>query len=241
MEGASMQGNELAAGDRDCIMYKEENARFILIQPTDENDQKELPEEIHAIRTSGIPFLLISVSVLDWGRELVPWEADAPFGNSKFGSDAGEFLELIRTSVIPKARQEAPGAGLVIGGYSLAGLFALWSSFQTDAFAGCAAASPSVWIDGWMEYARTHAPLAGAYSLSLGDREEKAKNPLLRTVGTCMKQQVEILENDIDKKCGNIRNVSFHMNAGNHFQDSGKRTGDVFAQAMRMALKIEDT
>ena len=55
-----------------------------------------------------------------------------------------------------------------------------------------------------------------------------------------MKQQVEILENDIDKKCGNIRNVSFHMNSGNHFQDSGKRTGDAFAQAMRMALKIGD-
>ncbi|MDD6789536.1 MAG: hypothetical protein PUE04_05480, partial [Lachnospira sp.] len=91
-----------------------------------------------------------------------------------------------------------------------------------------------------MEYARTHAPLAGAYSLSLGDREEKAKNPLLRTVGTCMKQQVEILENDLNKKCGNIRNVCFHMNSGNHFQDFGKRTGDAFAQAMRMALKIGD-
>ena len=64
---------------------------------------------------------------------------------------------------------------------------------------------------------------------------------MLRTVGTCMKQQVEILENDIDKKRGNIRSVCFHMNSGNHFQDSGKRTGDAFAQAMRMALKIEDT
>lgn len=239
MKETEVQGMTIPAGDRDCLLYGEERAPFILIQPTDEHDTEALSEEICAVRTSGIPFLLVSVPVLDWERELVPWTADAPYGNRKFGPDAGKFLERISANVIPEAMRFSPGARLIIGGYSLAGFFALWSSFQTDAFAGCAAASPSVWVDGWTGYADTHAPLARVYSLSLGDREEKAKNPLLRTVGTCMKRQVAVFERAIDERCGNIRNVQFQMNPGNHFQDSGKRTGDAFAKAMQMYLEAE--
>ena len=39
-----------------------------------------------------------------------------------------------------------------IGGYSLAGLFSLWAAYQTDVFSGFAAASPSVWFPGFIEY-----------------------------------------------------------------------------------------
>jgi hypothetical protein len=222
MKETEVQGMTIPAGDRDCLLYGEERAPFILIQPTDEHDTEALSEEICAVRTSGIPFLLVSVPVLDWERELVPWTADAPYGNRKFGPDAGKFLERISANVIPEAMR-----------------LSLWSSFQTDAFAGCAAASPSVWVDGWTGYADTHAPLARVYSLSLGDREEKAKNPLLRTVGSCMKRQVAVFEKAIDERCGNIRDVQFQMNPGNHFQDSGKRTGDAFAKAMQMCLEAE--
>ncbi len=225
-----------SAGDRECRICGSSDASFILIQPCDDHDLETGKEELEAIGAEKIPFLLVMVPVLDWGRELVPWKAKAPYGNTDFGSDAAGFLKLITGRVIPQTRILAPDAKLLIGGYSLAGFFALWSTFQTDTFAGCAAASPSVWVDGWIPYAQTHAPLAAVYSLSLGDKEARAKNPLLRSVGTCMNQQIDIFRKDIDEKCGSILNMNFQMNPGNHFQNSGKRTGDAFALAMRMLM-----
>lgn len=41
-----------------------------------------------------------------------------------------------------------------LGGYSLAGLFSLWAAYQTNLFAGIAAASPSVWFPGFLDYAK---------------------------------------------------------------------------------------
>ncbi len=67
----------------------------------------------------------------------------------------------------------------VLGGYSLAGFFALWSSYQTELFDGIAAVSPSVWYPQWMEYAKDNKPLATSVYLSLGDKEEKTKNPTM--------------------------------------------------------------
>ena len=49
---------------------------------------------------------------------------------------------------------------LIPGGYSLAGLFALWSVFRSDRFKAAAAASPSVWFRGWLDYAASHQPHA---------------------------------------------------------------------------------
>ena len=48
----------------------------------------------------------------------------------------------------------------IIGGYSLGGLFALWAARNTDAFTAVAAASPSLWINGWGEYAAAHPILS---------------------------------------------------------------------------------
>ena len=45
---------------------------------------------------------------------------------------------------------------VVLGGYSLAGLFALWAATRTDTMYGVAAASPSVWFPGWPGYEAAH-------------------------------------------------------------------------------------
>ena len=58
-----------------------------------------------------------------------------------------------------------------IGGYSLAGLFALWTAYQTDIFKGVAA-SPSVWFPGFAEYMKKNEIKTDTVYLSLGDGEE---------------------------------------------------------------------
>ena len=91
------------------------------------------------------------------------------FGNEDFGDGAVRTLEQILTLCTDKSRT------YYIGGYSLAGLFSLWAAYQTDVFSGIAAASPSVWFPGFIEYMKEHEIKSETVYLSLGDREEKTR------------------------------------------------------------------
>ena len=128
-------------------------------------------------------------------------------------------------SVIPgkdeKASQDAKKT--FIGGYSLAGLFALWTVFQTDIFQGVAAASPSVWFPGFLDYTHEHIIQTKAVYLSLGDKEEKTKNPLMSQVGNA----IRTLHEAIAAK-GTIK-TTLEWNSGNHFKDPDLRTAKAFA------------
>jgi predicted alpha/beta superfamily hydrolase len=158
--------------------------------------------------------------IKDWNQELTPWAAPAVFGKVPFGSGAEKTLEFITNQLLPEVQENIPH--LILGGYSLAGLFALWSGYQTDKFEGIAAASPSVWYPKWIDYASENKPLAKSVYLSLGDKEEKAKNPVMAQVGNAIRKQHELLtEQEI--------NTLLEWNAGNHFVDSDKRMAKGFA------------
>ena len=124
-----------------------EDARIILVQPVDDHDREGLEEEIRLIRTlSGRKdFRLIAFPVNDWDEDLSPWSAPPVFGEEPFGDGAARTLQQIE-AVLPENAD-----AIYIGGYSMAGFFALWAVYQTNCFAGAAAVSPSVWFPGWME------------------------------------------------------------------------------------------
>ena len=110
----------------------------------------------------------------------------------------------------------------LIGGYSLAGFFALWASYQTLMFNGVAAVSPSVWYPDWMNYVETHKPMTSSVYLSLGDREERTRNPVMARVGECIRKQHELLATQ-------GINTILEWNKGNHFQHTDERTANGFA------------
>ena len=93
---------------------------------------------------------------------------------------------------------------------------------QTDRFAAVAAVSPSVWFPEWIEYAETHSPLVRKIYLSLGDKEEKTKNPLMAQVGKCICRQEELL-------AAQGINTILEWNPGNHFQHTDERIAKGFA------------
>jgi enterochelin esterase-like enzyme len=98
------------------------------------------------------------------------------FGTEGFGTGAADTLRFVQESFVPfvvKHYAAASDVPVVLGGYSLAGLFSLWSAYQTDMFAAVAAVSPSVWFPKWDEYAGKHAVQTERIYLSLGKREEK--------------------------------------------------------------------
>lgn len=216
--------NEISIDGRLCILYQDEAATHLLIQPIDEHDLELLDQEIEAIKKlSDKPFSLVAFMIKDWNQELTPWAAPAVFGKVPFGSGAEKTLEFITSQLLPEVQENIPH--LILGGYSLAGLFALWSGYQTDKFDGIVAASPSVWFPKWIEYATDNKPLAKSIYLSLGDKEEKAKNPVMAQVGNAIRRQNELLTGQMD-------NTILEWNPGNHFVDSEKRTAKGFAWVM---------
>ena len=222
-----MSKQEILIGGRVCFLYQDAAATHTLIQPVDEHDLELLDQEVEAIRQlSGKPFTLVAVMIKDWNQELTPWVAPPVFGKVSFGDGASETLTYISEKLIPSLAADgiydAAKMKLLLGGYSLAGLFALWAGYQSDQFCGIAAASPSVWYPQWIDFASVNTPMAKSVYLSLGDKEEKAKNPVMAQVGNAIRLQHELLTQQ-------GVNTLLEWNPGNHFVDSDKRMAKAFA------------
>ena len=193
------------------------DADIVLIQPVDDHDLEGIENEFAAIASScGRDVRLIAVRIDDWNSDLSPWEAPAVFGKENFGSGASETLGELLKLCRDKSRS------YYIGGYSLAGLFAIWAVYQTDVFRGAAAASPSMWFPGFAEYMKKNEIKTDTVYLSLGDREEKARNPIMATVGDRIREAHVLL-----KERG--VNCILEWNEGNHFRDADLRTAKAFA------------
>ena len=136
-------------GYLECRSYLPANPEFLIIQPVGCHDIAILDDQIEwMMKNTTSSFNLTVVKVNDWNKELSPWEAPAVFGDQSFGSGAEDTLSLMISELIPgiRKRYETGNIPVILGGYSLAGLFSLWSSYQTDSFSAIAAVSPSVWF-----------------------------------------------------------------------------------------------
>ena len=114
---------------------------------------------------------------------------------------------------------------IILGGYSLAGLFALWASTQTDLFYGIAAASPSVWFPGWMEFEQQRPIQTQRVYLSLGDKEERTKNIVMAAVG----DNIRTLHSQLTARGADC---TLEWNSGGHFKNADLRTAKAFRWAM---------
>ena len=149
-------------------------------------------------------------------------------GSDGFGGGASGTLAFLEEELIPQFRSASctEERKLYIGGYSLAGLFALWAVYQTGLFSGAAAASPSVWFPSFTDYMRNHLIRTDAVYLSLGDKEEKTKNPVMSRVGDAIREEYMILQ---DAGCESI----LEWNKGNHFKEPDLRTAKAFAWLLK--------
>ncbi len=194
------------------------DASVILIEPIHTIDG--MAHEAEIIRElSGNNFLLRAIKV-DWFQDLTPWTAPPVFGDTPFGDKAEGTLEKVLKLT------EDPKKQYILGGYSLGGLFALWAAYQTDVFAGIAAVSPSVWFPGFPEYTLSHTLQTSRVYLSLGDREEKTKNPVMATAGDRIRELHEHLRAKGISCC-------LEWNKGNHFTDPDRRTAKGFAWILK--------
>ena len=101
----------------------------------------------------------------------------------------------------------------------------MWAAYQTDVFSGVAAASPSLWFPDFTGYMKENEIRTDTVYLSLGDLEEKTRNPVMATVGSRIREAHVLL-----KECG--VNCILEWNNGNHFKDADLRTAKAFAWVM---------
>ncbi len=197
--------------------YGDTNADNVLIQPVDDHDFSLIEHEAELIQEmTRFRFHLIAVKVDSWNDDLSPWKAPAVFGDVDFGGNAEKTLAQILELTTHNAKT------YYIGGYSLAGLFALWAVCNTDVFSGVAAASPSVWFPEFTSYLKAHETRTQSIYLSLGEREEKTKHPVMATVGDRIRECYAHLQK-IGIEC------TMEWNKGNHFKDANLRTAKAFA------------
>ena len=165
------------------------------------------------------PFTMCELLVKDWDKYLTPWEAQANMQGRTFAGEAKVLLSHIKDEILPVIRDNAGDSKVYIAGYSLAGLFALWSLYECGLFDGAACCSGSVWYPGWREYASSHkVQKAACVYLSLGLKEKNTKHPLMKTVEDNMRYQYELLTKDEAAE-----RVQLDWNEGGHFSGTQER------------------
>lgn len=194
-------------------IYGTASADIAIIRLVGDHEKEMIDDEIVALEKK-MPreHCFITVSVNDWNYEMTPWGEDP-----SIKSGAKEKLEDI-LKALREYEEENPNVNrkYILVGYSLAGLFCLWSSYQTDKFDVIVAVSPSVWYLHWIEYAASNECKASKVYLSLGKKEHKTRNALMSTVSNMINKQNEIL-------CSQQIETCLEWNEGNHFTEVQNR------------------
>ena len=179
------------------------------------------------------PFTLVAIKPACWNDDLTPWECPGLFADdAPFAGHAQDQLRLLEEEIIPQVERECgkPNGARIcrtVAGYSLAGLFATWTAFNSSTFSRIASASGSLWYPDFAHFA-TETPLACpidcAY-FSLGSKEAKTPSRLLRNVATGTDEVVAAFRS---------KGVStqFESNPGNHFKEPALRMARGIAWAI---------
>ncbi len=191
----------------------------VLVAHSDSDD-----EMVH-LRTdvylqSKTEFSSIIKNNIDWNKSLSPWPCDRiTKGVGPFLGKADVFLRELEDEVSREiARCRLTPSAIYIAGYSLAGLFALYSLYNTDLFDGAACCSGSLWYPGFVDFVKNNEfckPPKRMY-MSLGDKESSVKNQVFASVEDKTREVFELY-----KEQG--INVRFEMNHGNHMTDVDNR------------------
>ena len=215
---------ELSIANRPCRLFGSETPDCILVQPSARHENASLEAEVTQLTALiGRPFLLVTIELEDWTIDLMPWPDRKISKDPRAGFRAGETRRRILDEVVSKY----PGVPIILGGYSLAGLFSLWASTQTARFTAVAAASPSLWIAEWDIFALQHPVLAKDVYLSLGDREEISKNSAIARVGDRLRAQYVLLSEQLGES-----HCTLIWEEGSHFSDNAGRLARAFLWCM---------
>ena len=207
--------------DKEITLYKsvDTNAPLIVFN-TFEGDGEDVYQALQNMGCTS--FNLLVIGNIDWNHDMSPWYMPSIYSKEKsFSGGADGYLKLLIDEILPKAKELIEGEPEFIGiaGYSLAGLFAVYTMYKTDVFDRVACMSGSLWFSDFIEYCKSNdcMKLPDKIYFSLGDKEANTRNPILQTVEDNTRELSEYFKN-----LGS--DVIFELNLGNHFTDTVLRT-----------------
>jgi len=202
-----------------CNKNHKENIPVIILN-TYENEGKKIFERCNKIQTRD--FILIAISNLDWNNDMTPWDAhqENNYSNGYLGK-ADTYLKILLEKIIPETKKYIEDELNVntryyaIAGYSLGGLFAIYSAYRTNLFSRIASASGSFWYPNFIEFANknTISENIDKIYFSLGNKESKVRNEVLAKVEENTKNLEQMY------KLQGIKTI-YEENDGNHFKDA---------------------
>ena len=162
-------------------------------------------------------FNLIGISNINWNDDLSPFYHKMIYkGDKEYKGNANEFLKYIKEELLPFIfnKYNLKPKSLAIAGYSLAGLFSIYSAYNCDIFDSIISMSGSLWFTDFIKYVENKniSKNVKYIYLSLGDKEAKTKNEYLKEV-----ENKTIAIYNHFKNLG--INTVYKTNSGGHFND----------------------
>mgnify|MGYP004653929471 FL=1 len=222
-----MLNENVNIGSIHCNVFATERPEVLLIQPSARHETKNdgINREVKALAANATKgFAIVFFDTVEWAKALMPWHDEAVSRDEEVGMHAQDTLIYIEESLVPWMHERFGKLPCIIGGYSLGGLFALWAARQSTAFDAVAAASPSLWIKGWADFADRHRLNAPVAYVSLGDREEHCRNQRMARIGDCVRHEHMTLTTQLGTSA-----TTLEWNSGGHFGNEAERTAKAFA------------
>ncbi len=222
-----IQNENVNIGSIHCNVFATERPEVLLIQPSARHETKNdgINREVKVLATTATKgFAIVFFDTVEWAKALMPWQDEVVSRNEEVGMHAQDTLVYIEESLVPWLHERFGKLPCIIGGYSLGGLFALWAARQSAAFCAVAAASPSLWIKGWADFADNSSLNAQLAYVSLGDREEHCRNQCMARIGDCVRHEHLTLTEQIGTTA-----TTLEWNNGGHFGEEAERTAKAFA------------
>lgn len=162
-----------------------------------------------------LPCSLVAFQCQNWNHDLSPWQAQAVFKNQDFSGQGKHTFEIIVKEIVPWLQLHFHFQRLYIVGYSLAGLFSLFTMVKSELFAGAGSCSGSLWYDGFETFVYQHPCHARRIYMSLGQQEHKTRHPAM--------SQVKTKTEAIHCFFKNTNDCCFKYEPGNHFHHPERR------------------
>lgn len=113
-------------GGRQCLLYTEgeQQPQVLLIQTMGVQERGSIDDEVAMIQEMvGTSFVMSAFAIGDWEVELTPWHDPTVSKHQAVGEHAFDTLDNITDSLIPYLQEQFGYLPIVLGDYSLGGLF----------------------------------------------------------------------------------------------------------------------
>lgn len=184
-----------------------------------EENGDEIIEKCNELKSN--TFNLTVITLKEWNEYLSPWESENIISEQdNFSGKADVFLDFILKDVISYtecALTCKPSLSVLVG-YSMAGLFSLYSMYKTEQFDRVASVSGSLWYPKFFDFVKKNkiCVYPEKIYLSLGDKESKTSNGYLK-INEFVTQEIYSRYASEGIKC------EYEINPGNHFNHVADR------------------